>query len=808
MLNKRRGPRLTPKDLKRFGHSFLRDLEALLPGRRCRLISMAGQTLDSLDAKEGGLLLPVTFQGRELSHLMVEPAQGYQPSAEIDKMLPEMVSQGLNSLWLRKALLTDRETGLYSREYLNGRLMRAIKKRGRQCAAKNLSMAGETAPELVLVIVEARHGDAVNDLAFMGDLISGHLRPRCLSRFGEHEIAFILEGRPEDLRAGLESSLEAFAESAQDSRTTAAWASYPFEPNDEIEALCEDGLRWFQAVAEILTERASTALFYARQSKGQTAVVSFDDLVRTHGQVVQVLPLDRVVINLGRSTGAASGQVFLASSSEARPGAGTEYKGEVTIMETAENYSVGHITTLNPSRRIVAGDRLTFSRSDARLADGESTRRTLSGFMADLPSWVDFLAQLDTMEQKPVALALVRLDGYEKTLSVLGREECDRLLNFLFERVAKGFPETSVKSLYQPSTLALAWSGETPEAIKPAAHRLVTELKESGPVSIGLAFAPEGTGSSESFVEDARKALNEAAFSGHGQLAVFGPLSLNISGDRLFEGGDFSGAIKEYERGLTLAPNHMNLLNSLGVCHGRLGNSAEALNIFEKIAEIEPDNMMAHYNVGYTHLLSGRMEEAEKSLIRSAELAPDNFEALFLLGKIALETGHLDKALPALKKASELEKTRPAVFRLLGEAMMLAHDNQGALAAFKKAVKAVPNDAYALSALGALFVELANDLEVARSLFLKSVEIDPTNSLYRQRLGRLLFTLGDYSGAEHHLKVAIEYGSRAPELHYQLGCVAEENGRSEDALAHFKAALQQDPAYRPALEKLGEDNAE
>jgi Flp pilus assembly protein TadD len=150
-------------------------------------------------------------------------------------------------------------------------------------------------------------------------------------------------------------------------------------------------------------------------------------------------------------------------------------------------------------------------------------------------------------------------------------------------------------------------------------------------------------------------------------------------------------------------------------------------------------------------------------------------------------------------------ENRPAVFRLLGEALLLAHDHQGAMAAFKKAVKAAPDDAYALSDLGTLFADLSGDLPVARSLFQRSVELEPANSLYRQRLGRLLFNLGDFTGAEHHLKMAMEYGSQAPEVHFQLGRVAEETGRHGEAQSHFAAALAQDPAYKPALEKLAPD---
>jgi predicted Zn-dependent protease len=124
------------------------------------------------------------------------------------------------------------------------------------------------------------------------------------------------------------------------------------------------------------------------------------------------------------------------------------------------------------------------------------------------------------------------------------------------------------------------------------------------------------------------------------------------------------------------------------------------------------------------------------------------------------------------------------------------------MAAFKKAVKTAPDDAYTLSALGTLFADFSGDLPVARSLFRRSVELEPTNSLYQQRLGRLLFILDDLTGAEHHLKLALEYGSQAPEVYFQLGRVAEETGRPDEASSHFAAALAQDPAYKPALEKL------
>ncbi|MDR1044268.1 MAG: tetratricopeptide repeat protein [Candidatus Adiutrix sp.] len=795
MFTKKKAVRLTPADLKRFGPDFCRNLEALLPGRSLRPVPLTDWPDPEGGPEDQSLVLPLIFRGRELGYLIISPAE---PEPE---NLAELLRQALESMWLRKALLTDRESGLYSRDYFARRLLKNLRRHRRQAAGRPLSLDGASAAELFLVMVELREaaepGPALADFV---ERLGEDLAPRCPARLSARRLAFLCESRPEELRLIMESALDAQLEAEPASRPVAAWARYP----RDLAGSGEEGDRArLQSQAQLLWERADTALFYARQSRASAVAAAFGDLIERYGQVVQILPQGRAVLNLGRDTGAAAGQVFLVSSPRSRPSDKPEYKAEVTIFETADSYSLAQVTGLKSSRSLVAGDCLSFSRRDfeAEAAAGD-LRPPNQAFLAALPDKPQFLQRLTDFSSRPLALLLARLDGYEKTQSMLGREEAERLLAFALEKTAAALPPTEIKTLWRPDTLALVWPGAGQAELGPAAHRLAAEMRASGPISLGLVFSPGGA-SPEEMLEDGRKALNEAAFSGQGQVAVFGPLALNISGDRLFEGGDLSGALREYERGLAVSPGHLNLLNSLGVCHGRLGNSQEALETFEKIIELDPENLMAHYNLGYTHLLAGRLDEAEKALARAAELAPDNFETLFHLGKTALELGHLDRALPALKRAGQLAGARPVVFRLLGEALMLTNERPAALDAFKKAVKNAPNDAYALSTLGALFVDLANDLEPARSLFQRSVEIDPTNSLYRQRLGRLLFTLGDFDGAEHHLRLAIEYGSRAPEVHYQLGRLAEENGRRTEALAHFQAALEQDPAYRPALEKIG-----
>lgn len=788
------GSRLTPADLKRLGCKFCEDMEALVRPHKCRVVPFFDWFKVKDGSQDGSLVIPLAYRGCNLGYLTISPVSGLSLAAEVAAIMPEVARQALETMWLRKALDTDRETGLFSRFYFLGRLRALLKSRRRE-AARNLSMDGQLEPELVLVLAELREaakpGPALTTFA---DRLTRLLAPATLARLGFRRLGFWLEGRFEEIRCSLEEVLNEQIVADPASRPALGWARYPQDLGREIE---EIGGLTAAGQARLLLRRAATALFRARQERGAAVGVAFGDLVKSYGRVVQVLPLDRLVINLGRETGAVKGQVFLVQTS-GLGGIKSEYKGEVTIFEVADSYALVRIIACKSPWRIRSGDWLTYSRQEEVVVSADGFHPEL-GF----PDRGIFSEILTQVVSAPLALALARLDGYEKISSALGRKEAARLLAFIFEKVSAAWPETTFKTLWWADTLALACPGGLQADLGPLTHRLTEELRAPGPVSFGLVFSLGGFGSTaDSLLNDARKALDEATFSGPGQVAVFGPLALNISGDRLFESGDLNGALKEYQRGLALAPEHLNLLNSLGVCYGRLGNSGEALETFAKIVALDQNNMMAHYNLGYTYLLAGRLNEAEEALSRAVELAPDNFETLFHLGKTALELGHLDKALPALKRAGEVGESRPVLFRLLGEALMLAHDHPGALVAFKKVVKAVPNDAYSLSTLGALFADQAGDLPVARSLFQRSVEIDPTNSLYRQRLGRLLFTLGDFSGAEHHLKRAVEHGGRAPEIHYQLGRVAEETGRPGEAQAHFETALISDPAYKPALEKL------
>jgi tetratricopeptide (TPR) repeat protein len=676
---------------------------------------------------------------------------------------PTLVEAALEKVALKKALVTDSATGLNNEAHFRAKLGKLMFPSRSGPRALGL-WDGTDSQALVLALSEIGGDRRLSREEFIRLARALKAVPDSISlaRLGDRRLGLLFMAGPAEAQARLE---RVRAKAPNLGLSGPYLCGYALFPQDLALDPAGPFLRPKDA-AEAFLAKAETALRFAYGKPNPAPIIGFNQLVNFHGQITQILPQSRVVINLGTLMGAVPGQVFSVLSH------GGEPKGEITVFETGEAYSLAHAPE-SRSGRLAAGDRLAFSRVDWSGGLPASPGGLAAKKALEAEAFDKNLVKLASSD-RPLALALVRLDDHERLAAVAGEEELENRLALVSLEAANG--SSKAPELLAPrgtGTLALAWAGLPLEAVKEEAEALVQRLKNKAPVSVALVGWPNPVLGPEDLIEAGQKTLVESAMAGPTQVTLFGPQTLNVAGDRHFDEGDMERAIAEYQKGLILDPGHLNLLNSLGVCHGRLGDHEAAINAFDEALALSPENLMAHFNKGCSLIYSGRLEEAEVSLKEALKLAPNNFEVLYHLGKTALELGHLDLALPTLSKASESKNQRGGLYRLLGQAKLLSGDAAGALGAFKKAVKHNPDDADSLSALGVLFLESHNDREVALSLFQRSVELDPTNSLFRQRLGRLLFSMGDYKTAEHHLRAAVDYGCRAEEVQNQLAALLE-----------------------------------
>jgi tetratricopeptide (TPR) repeat protein len=288
-------------------------------------------------------------------------------------------------------------------------------------------------------------------------------------------------------------------------------------------------------------------------------------------------------------------------------------------------------------------------------------------------------------------------------------------------------------------------------------------LDGSDSLTAGVAVYPTANTTRAQTVDNAEKALEHAGFFGPGSITEFDAVSLNISGDRLYQAGDIRAAIDEFEKGLRLDPCDTNLLNSLGVCHGVLEEYAQALTAFETAIWLAPEEIMPVYNRGFVFLRQGRTRQALDAFLAADAMEPAVFEVVFHIGQIHMDGGRPDQARPYLEDAVRANNRSAAAYRQLGACLDMLGLTKEAVQAYKAVVKINPEDAASLSLLGRLYAKRGESLDVASVLCEQSVRIAPENGLFRHRLGRVYLDLGrlDVALAEFELAAALGHDSRA-----------------------------------------------
>ncbi len=278
-------------------------------------------------------------------------------------------------------------------------------------------------------------------------------------------------------------------------------------------------------------------------------------------------------------------------------------------------------------------------------------------------------------------------------------------------------------------------------------------------VTIGIAAYPTLGYQKGQIIENARKALVHAAFFGPNSAQVFDSVSLNISGDQMYEKGNIGAAIEEFNAALKLDSSNVNVRNSLGVCYGVQGNYPRACDEFEIAVELDPREYMATYNLGLVSMLNGEKEDALDFFLKAGTAAENVYEIAFQTGRLYLENGKPQKACKYLEKAAQSDPEAGGVYRYLGECYASLNRAEPAITAYKKALKFNPGDAAALSSLGCLFDKQGENPEIAIMFCRESVGLSPENGLFRHRLGQLYLK-------QEQLEKALKEFAKAEKLGY------------------------------------------
>jgi len=202
-------------------------------------------------------------------------------------------------------------------------------------------------------------------------------------------------------------------------------------------------------------------------------------------------------------------------------------------------------------------------------------------------------------------------------------------------------------------------------------------------------------------------------------------------------------------------------------------NEAEAL--FKKALEIKPDSAEAHLYIGFVKENQELYTEAIDWYRKSLELNPDYARAYYSLaislgciGKREEAIAIYEKMVIVCKKLIELNPDDPELYVRLGEAYAGKDDQESSVSALKHAIELKPDFAEAYATLANIYQCKTRNLEEAKKLFMKILEIG-TNSgrvhggfganvivIAYNNLGSIYDEEGDHKQAVFYLKKALE----------------------------------------------------
>ncbi|MEO5350588.1 MAG: tetratricopeptide repeat protein [Magnetococcus sp. YQC-3] len=127
----------------------------------------------------------------------------------------------------------------------------------------------------------------------------------------------------------------------------------------------------------------------------------------------------------------------------------------------------------------------------------------------------------------------------------------------------------------------------------------------------------------------------------------------------LYTEGKITQSLAMAKSALILFPGDKAILNLMGVCHQKQGNSEQAVVCWKESLQSNPDYLPAHTNIGLHLMEMGQFAAAELSFRHALRIEPENAEAHFNLGNLLKKTKQYSESLLYFQNALKITPDYP-----------------------------------------------------------------------------------------------------------------------------------------------------
>lgn len=274
-----------------------------------------------------------------------------------------------------------------------------------------------------------------------------------------------------------------------------------------------------------------------------------------------------------------------------------------------------------------------------------------------------------------------------------------------------------------------------------------------------------------------------------------------------------------FQRARILDPGSFSWAYYLGLIQGRLGKPAEASSSLRLATQLKPDYLPARLALAEALRKLGELEQSRELYRQIVQDRPESASAWAGLGRISWEAGEVSEAIENYQKAVERFPRYGAAHYALG----LAHRSLGNLEKMRKHLSQFqrhssqqpPVEDPLLDAVQALESRAGHFLrdgfvlreerkyKEAAAAFEEVLKLEPGHSIAHANLVSLYIALRNPAKVEDHYRSAVADDPGLYKTHYNFGTYLGWRGRTGEAIAALRKAVEINPFHADSHSNLG-----
>jgi tetratricopeptide (TPR) repeat protein len=258
-----------------------------------------------------------------------------------------------------------------------------------------------------------------------------------------------------------------------------------------------------------------------------------------------------------------------------------------------------------------------------------------------------------------------------------------------------------------------------------------------------------------------------------------------------YQRGDMEGAIQNYRTYLEVRPEAFDVRSNLGAALVGLGRFDEAIAEYRRALAADPNNPSVLMNLGLAYYKMGRFTEAVQHWSTAHAVQPLNRQITMLLADAELHLGENARVIALLGPAEQIDPQDLGAAYLLSTSLIAEHQPQDAKALVERILKNGDSAAGRIL-LGTLALQ-RGDLAAAAAELERATEMDPKLPNAFSSYGAALLGMGEPARAEAAFRRELAGNPNDFLSHLDLGFLVKQNQQYEDAMAHFRRALELRP---------------